>query len=195
MKGVIRMKLLKHFSMFGKANSYLIGPEGGGDAILIDPAIMDIHMLDLIEKNNFYIKNILITHTHKHHYCALKTIKKIYDAHIFSFYSHVGEFNSTSLVNGEKLSLSNIDIQVLNIPGHSSDSLVYKIGSWLFVGDVLSAGLLGKTDNKFQEKILIDSIEDKLLDLEDHAIVLPGHGPPSILDTEKKMFNLYAPLK
>lgn len=189
------MKLLKHFSMYGKANSYIIGPEGGGDAILIDPAIMDIHMLDLIEKNNFYVKHILVTHTHQHHFSALKTIKKIYDANIYSFYSHVGEFSSTSLVNGEKITLSNIDIEVFHIPGHSSDSLVYKIGSWLFVGDVITAGLLGRAESKFEEDILIDSIEEKLLTLEDHAIVLPGHGPPSILHTEKKMFNLYAPLK
>ncbi len=195
MIGALIMKLLKHFSMFGKANSYIIGPEGGGDAIIIDPAIMDIHMLDLIEKNNFYIKYILVTHTHEHHYNALKTIKKIYDADIYSFYSHVGEFSSNSLVDGEKVTLSNIDIEIFHIPGHSSDSLVYKIGSWLFVGDVITAGLLGKTETKFEEEILIDSIEEKLLTLEDHAIVLPGHGPPSILHTEKKMFNLYAPLK
>lgn len=189
------MKLLKHFSMYGKANSYIIGPEGGGDAIIIDPAIMDIHMLDLIEKNNFYIKYILITHSHVHHFSALKTIKKIYDAEIYSFYSHIGDFETNSLVDGEKLTLSNIDIEVIHVPGHSSDSLVYKIGSLLFVGDVITAGLLGKTESKFEEEILIDSIEEKLLTLEDHAIVMPGHGPPSILNTEKKMFNLYAPSK
>lgn len=189
------MKILKHFSMYGKANSYIIGPDKGGDAILIDPAIMDIHMLDLIEKNNYYIKYIFVTHAHSHHFEALRTIKKIYDAKLFSFYSHIGDFESNSLVDGEKLTLSGIEIEVIHIPGHSSDSLVYKIGSTIFVGDVITAGLLGRTESKFEEEILIDAIEEKLLVLEDHAIVFPGHGPPSILKTEKKMFNLYAPLK
>ncbi|MGL1894123.1 MAG: MBL fold metallo-hydrolase [Spirochaetaceae bacterium] len=189
------MKILKHFSMFGKANSYIVGPDAGGDAILIDPGIMDIHMLDLIEKNNFYIKHILITHTHIHHYEALRTIKKIYDAQIYSFYSHVGDFDSNSIVDGETLKLSGYNVEAIFIPGHSSDSLVYKIGNMVFVGDVISAGLLGRTDSKYQEEMLIDTIEEKLLILEDHAIMFPGHGPPSILETEKKMFNLYAPLK
>ncbi len=189
------MKILKHYSMFGIANSYIIGPDKGGDAILIDPAIMDINMLNLIEDNNFYIKNILLTHSHNHHFDALRTIKKIYEAQIFSFYSHVGEFDSYSLVDGEKILMSGINVEVLHIPGHSADSLVYKIGNLLFVGDVISSGLIGRTDSKFEEEILTDGIEEKLLTLNDDSIVFPGHGPPSILKTEKKMFNLYAPLK
>ncbi|QEN05788.1 MBL fold metallo-hydrolase [Thiospirochaeta perfilievii] len=189
------MKLLKHFSMFGKANTYIVGPDNGGDAILIDPAIMDIHMLELIENNNFYVKHILITHAHKHHFAALKTIKKIYNAEIYSYYSHIGDFESNSLVDGEVLILSDLEVKVLHVPGHSSDSLIYQIGNYLFVGDVITAGLLGKTDSKFEEEILIDSIETKLLTLDDHSLVFPGHGPPSILISEKKMFNLYAPLK
>lgn len=177
------------------ANSYIYGPDDGGDAILIDPAIMDIHMLDLIEKNNYYIKYILITHTHNNHIASLRTIKKIYDAEIYSFYSNINEFKSHSLVDGEKLFLSGIEVNVIHVPGHTADSLVYKIGNLIFVGDVISSGLLGRTDTKFEEEILIDSIEAKLLTLEDNIIVLPGHGPPSILGTEKKMFNLYTPLK
>ena len=127
------MRLLKHFSMYGKANSYIIGPENGGDAILIDPAIMDIHMLELIENNNYYIKYILITHTHPNHINALRTIKKIYEAEIYSFYSHVGGFESTSLVDNETITLSGIEIKIRHIPGHSTDSLIYIIDSNVFV--------------------------------------------------------------
>lgn len=189
------MKLLKHFSIFGKANSYIIGPENGGDAILIDPAVMDIHMLNLIEDNNYYIKYILITHNHPHHLLGLKTLLKVYDADIYSYYTSVGNFRSKSLVHGEKITLSDFEISVIHVPGHSPDSLAYKIGDFLFVGDVLSAGLVGKTDGKVEEEMLLDGIEAKIMTLEDHILVLPGHGPPSILGSEKKMVNLYDPLK
>jgi len=189
------MKLLKHYSMFAKANSYIIGQELGGDAILVDPAIMDIHMLNLIEDNNFYIKHILITHNHEHHVEALKTILKIYEADVYSYYRLLETDNAKTLAGGEKITLSGFNINVFHIPGHSTDSLVYKIGDFLFVGDVLSAGLCGRCDTKVEEEILLDGIESKLLTLEDNCIVLPGHGPPSLLETEKKMINLYDPLK
>lgn len=189
------MKLLKHFSMFGKANSYIIGPDNGGDAILIDPAIMDIHMLNLIENNNYYIKHILITHAHANHTQALRTIKKIYDATIYSYHHKIGKFPSTKLLDNQRITLSGIDVEVKNIPGHSTDSLIYIIDSKVFVGDVLSSGLLGSTSNKYEEELLIDGVESKILTLDDNILVLPGHGPPSIIGTEKKMFNLYTPLK
>ena len=189
------MKLLKHYSIFGKANSYIIGNEAGGDAILVDPSVMDINMLNLIEDNNFYIKYILITHFHKNHIEGLRTIKKIYDAQIYSYYSHASIFDSNSLINGEEFSLCGMGIKAIHILGHSIDSIVYKIGTNLFVGDVISAGLIGQTASKLEEELLIDQIKEKLFILEDHVLVLPGHGPPSILGIEKKMFNLYAPLK
>lgn len=189
------MKVLKHFSIYGKANSYIVGPEKGGDAILIDPGVMDIHMLNLIEDNNYYIKSILVTHRHFHHIEALKTILKIYNADIYSYYSQIGEFTSNSLMDGESINLSGITVESIHIPGHSPDSLVYKIGENLFVGDVLSAGLLGKTEGKVEEEMLLDGVESKIMTLEDHIMVFPGHGPPSILETEKKMVNLYDPLK
>lgn len=189
------MKLLKHFSIVGKSNSYIVGPEHGGDAILIDPSVMDVHMLNLIEDNDYYIKHILITHNHPHHILALKTILKVYDADIYCFYTHIGEFESKSLVDGEKINLSGIEVDVLHVPGHSIDSLAYKIHDYLFVGDILSAGLVGTTDSKVEQEILLDGIESKILTLDDHIIVLPGHGPPSILESEKKMVNLYDPLK
>lgn len=187
------MKLFKHLSMHQIANSYIYGPDKGGDAILIDPGVIDIHMLNLIEDNDFYIKHILVTHNHHHHISALKTIKKIYDAKIYSYYSHIGDFESYSLVDNEELTLSGIKIKALHVPGHSVDSLAFLIDNLIFVGDTISTGLMGSIESKFEEEILIDSIESKILTLEDHIKVLPGHGPLSTIGTEKKLFNLYSP--
>ena len=36
------MKIYTHFSFLGFSNSYLVGPHGGGEAILIDPGVMDL---------------------------------------------------------------------------------------------------------------------------------------------------------
>lgn len=188
------MKLLKHLSMHQIANSYIYGPDDGGDAILIDPGVIDVHMLNLIEDNNFYIKYVLVTHNHHHHISALRTLNKIYDTEIYSYYSHIGDYESYSLVDGEELILSGIKVKALHVPGHSVDSVAFLIDNLMFVGDTISAGLMGSTESKFEEEILIDSIESKIFTQENHIIVLPGHGPPSTIGTEKKTFNLYAPL-
>ena len=43
------MKIYTHFSVMGFSNTYLVGPHGGGEAILIDPGVMDLPLLRLIE--------------------------------------------------------------------------------------------------------------------------------------------------
>ena len=54
------MKLFTLYNTAGSVNTYLIGHENGGDAIIIDPGQIDLHILDILETNNYYIKNHFI---------------------------------------------------------------------------------------------------------------------------------------
>ncbi|MFW5711371.1 MAG: MBL fold metallo-hydrolase [Spirochaetota bacterium] len=183
------MKLYFHFAVVGFANTYLIGPPDGGDAILVDPGIMDKELLTLIENNRYYIKTILVTHHHNSHVKGIRTLKKIYDADIYSFSPYILDFPSIPIKDGDKfIAASDIEVEVIEVPGHSSDSLVYHIGGMVFTGDVLAAGRAGNTKNSFSRALLLRSIDEKLFNLPDTTLVLPGHGPPSTLKAEK-MFN------
>ncbi|HDQ13834.1 MAG TPA: MBL fold metallo-hydrolase [Sediminispirochaeta sp.] len=183
------MKLYFHFAVVGFANTYLIGPPKGGDVILIDPGIMDTELLKLIEGNHYYIRSILITHKHESHVKGVRTLKKIYDADIYSFSPYILDFPSIPLKDGDVFSCaSGIKVEVLEVPGHSPDSLVYHIGGMIFTGDVLAAGRVGGTKNSYSRAILLRAISDKLFPLPDSTLVLPGHGPPSTLKAEK-MYN------
>ena len=183
------MKLYFHFAVVGFANTYLIGPPDGGDAILVDPGIMDKELLTLIENNRYYVKTILVTHHHNSHVKGIRTLKKIYDADIYSFSPYILDFPSIPIKDGDKFNAaSDIEVEVIEVPGHSSDSLVYHIGGMVFTGDVLAAGRAGNTKNSFSRALLLRSIDEKLFNLPDTTLVLPGHGPPSTLKAEK-MFN------
>ena len=54
------MKLFNHFAAVGFSNTYLVGGDNEKDAILIDPGVMDVPLLNLIEDNGYYIRHILI---------------------------------------------------------------------------------------------------------------------------------------
>jgi hydroxyacylglutathione hydrolase len=183
------MKLYFHFAVVGFANTYLIGPPNGGDGILVDPGIMDRELLTLIESNHYYIKTILVTHHHNSHVKGIRTLKKIYDADIYSFSPYILDYPSIPIKDGDEFTLaSGIKVEVIEVPGHSSDSLIYHIGGMIFTGDVLAAGRVGNTKNSFSRALLLRSIDEKLFSLPDTTLVLPGHGPPSTLKAEK-MFN------
>jgi glyoxylase-like metal-dependent hydrolase (beta-lactamase superfamily II) len=150
---------------------------------------MDTTLLSLIESNKYYVRSILVTHNHESHVRGIRTLKKIYEAEIYSFQPFILEFPSIPLKGGDIFTCaSNIRVEVIEVPGHSSDSLVYLIDGMIFTGDVLAAGRIGSTKNSYSRAMLLHSIKDKLFSLPDSTIVFPGHGPPSIMKAEK-MFN------
>ena len=82
----------------------------------------------------------------------------------------------------------------MSVPGHTPDSMVYKIGKVLFTGDALSASMLGTTNNAYAEKMLLSNVHNKILTQHDDTIIMPGHGPPSSVAAEK-LFNLSIALR
>jgi len=82
-------------------------------------------------------------------------------------------------------------IQILHIPGHSPGSIVTYSPphNRIIVGDVMFRGSIGRTDlPKGDYDLLIKGIENKIMTLPLDTIVLPGHGPETTIQRERK-FN------
>ncbi len=180
------MKFFTHFSVVGFSNSYLLGPDEGGDAVLIDPGIFDVKLLQLIEKNKLYIKYILITHAHIAHVKGIKTILKIYDARIYSYRDNILDIPTNRVRELDKIRAGEFIFDVYETPGHSSDSLIYVTDHLIFTGDTLTAGLLGSADTGYAKGLMLSSIRKKILTFNDSFFIFPGHGPPSKIEIERK---------
>ena len=93
------------------------------------------------------------------------------------------------LVHGDgKMNLAGMDIEFYSVPGHTPDSMVYKIGNVLFTGDTLFAGTISETSSHYSARLLKSNINLKLLSQNRNLVLMPGHGPPSTLNAEK-LFN------
>ena len=178
------MKILSHFPAIGVSNTYIIGPSNGGDAILVDPGRFDVALLELIEKNNFNIKSVLLTHDHENHVRGLKTLMKIYSPSVFAGNNSIYDITTVQVRDGERIDCSGFPLEVLEVKGHSSDSRVYKIENYIFTGDILSAGRIGSSQSSYVRDLLIESIKTKILCLREEILVLPGHGPPTSVAAE-----------
>lgn len=121
------------------------------------------------------------------------------------------------LAEGDTVRWGNYEARVLHTPGHSPGSISLYVpvsleekggriirpneaarktvarvhdGSdapWLFAGDTLFAGSIGRTDlwgGSYPE--IMRSIHAKLLSLPDETIVFPGHGPTTTLAEERE---------
>ena len=184
------MKLYFHYCASNFSNCYLLGTDTPPhEAIIIDPAIMDSNLLKLIEDNNFILRGVLLTHDHLDHVGGLTTILKIYDTAIYASAPEVLGLGTVRVRDGDTINIGPFKIEVFSVPGHSADSVVYKIGRLLFTGDTLSASLLGRTVSSFSRATLVGALRKKILSLPGDYTILPGHGPPSTLEAERR-FNI-----
>ncbi|WP_455381445.1 MBL fold metallo-hydrolase [Salinispira pacifica] len=180
------MRLLYHFSPGSLSNVYVVAPPEGGDALIIDPGVMDVPLLEMIEAHDLYIRSILVTHERAAHLGGIRTLLRIYDAKIYAANPQVLDYEATPVANSSGFRTSGLDVVPIALSGYWSDALIYRIGGMLFVGEVMSAGRVGETVNPYARALLIADLRERILPLPAATVVLPTEGPPSTLAVEAR---------
>lgn len=93
------------------------------------------------------------------------------------------------LHDGDTVQVGQCTLQVRHCPGHTPGHVVFYSpeAKRAFVGDVLFAGSIGRTDfpgGNHQQ--LIDSITQRLWPMGDDTVFIPGHGPESTFGHERR---------
>jgi len=90
--------------------------------------------------------------------------------------------------DGERYTVGKLEFEVRHCPGHTPGHVVlYEPAERkVFVGDVLFAGSIGRTDLPGGSMPqLLNSIKNKLLTLDDDVEVYSGHGPMTTIGEER----------
>jgi glyoxylase-like metal-dependent hydrolase (beta-lactamase superfamily II) len=93
------------------------------------------------------------------------------------------------LGDDDTVSLGAHSLQVRHCPGHTPGHVVFYSPKLkrAFVGDVLFAGSIGRTDfSQGNHQDLIDSITQRLWPMGDDTVFIPGHGPESTFGRERR---------
>ncbi len=170
-------------------------------AFIVDAPSPSWEVVDFINKERLNIEFIALTHGHFDHISALAEMP-------FPFYVHKEDvqliknsdlngstfFNSSIKIEREPVSFleenkplvfGDSKIEVFHTPGHTPGSVCIKIGKWLFSGDTLFFGSIGRTDVPLGSyESLIKSIKTKLLVLPKDTVIYPGHGEASTIEEE-----------
>ncbi|WP_277750402.1 MBL fold metallo-hydrolase [Croceibacterium ferulae] len=173
---------------------------------LIDPGGDLDRIKDAVRRAGVTVEKILLTHGHIDH-CGLagELAKEIAvpiegpeeqdrfwiakleeDGQTFGTPGRVFEPDRW-LEEGDTVSFGEITMDVLHCPGHTPGHVVFihRPTRFAFVGDVLFAGSVGRTDFPLSDhQALIDAIVTKLWPLGDMTFV-PGHGPVSTFAQER----------
>ena len=193
-------------SRFG-TNSYLVDDEATHDAVVIDANLEPDQMVDLVRERGANVKAILLTHTDLDHIAGIHELREafgnvpvaVHESERFVLEEGKPlrrEFGPiatridgvVTFGDGDTYRAGSLAFEVLHTPGHSPGGVTLKIDGYLFTGDALFAGTVGRSDFANSDgRVLIEGIRNKLLSQPDDAVVYSGHGPKTTIGHERRM--------
>jgi hydroxyacylglutathione hydrolase len=187
-------------------NCFLVWNDDTKKGIFIDPGDEPEKLMRSASFLNIEIEGIYNTHAHIDHAGAVATIKEKLgvpfalhpgdkpllermpqQAQMFGLPPMAVPTVDKELQHGEKLAILDTEVTVLHTPGHSPGGVCFQFNEFVFVGDTLFSGSIGRTDlpGGTYEQIL-DSIRTHLFVLDENLKVLTGHGPATTIAVEQK---------
>jgi len=191
-------------------NAFVLWQEGRADAIVFDPGFDSRSILLLLEAQKRRLAAILDTHGHVDHIAGNAALKDAYpDAPLIIGRNETAALSDADINlsgpfgipitspppdrlvdDGESIEIAGFTFEVREIPGHSPGSVVFVCTTYdppfVFGGDVLFAGSIGRTDLGGDYHQLMSGIFAKLLILPDETTIYPGHGPATTIGQEKR---------
>jgi hydroxyacylglutathione hydrolase len=188
-----------------QANCYLVAREGATEAVVIDPGDTPDRVMGQLEQRGWTAVGVLVTHGHIDHLGGVAAVAREAGVDVWMPAGEADllrEFPGASyapehlLDGGETVSLAGIDFAVTLVPGHSPASVAFHADGHLFVGDVLFAGSVGRTDLAGGDMgTLLESIATLMRAYPPETIVLSGHGPVTTLGEERDRNPFLGPLR
>ncbi|HZC92697.1 MAG TPA: MBL fold metallo-hydrolase [Mycobacterium sp.] len=190
--------------------AYLIGDRQTGDAVVVDPAYAAGDLLDALEADGMHLSGVLVTHHHPDHVGGsmmgfeLKGLAELLErisvpVHVNSqealFVSRITGIAMGDLTpheHGDKVSVGDIDIELLHTPGHTPGSQCFLLDGRLVAGDTLFLEGCGRTDFPGGDSDEMFRSLQKLAQLPGDPTVFPGHWyslEPSATLSEVKRSN------
>jgi glyoxylase-like metal-dependent hydrolase (beta-lactamase superfamily II) len=171
-------------------NTYLISSAGSGTSVVVDPGPADEGHLQSVAGRG-PVELILVTHRHGDHTAGSLRLHELTGAPVRAADSGHCHGGGRPLEDGETIQAGGVEIEVVATPGHTSDSVCFRLpedgpGGSVLTGDTILGR--GTTVLDFPDGTLGDYLHslDRLEAL-GAATVLPAHGPmlPSLSATAR----------
>ena len=157
--------------------SYLITSKKGGEALIIDPVLDNIHeYINLLNEFDLKLVKVIDTHIHADHITGASALRDQTKCKIIMGEQTPADTVEIKVKDEEIIKLDKIEIKALHTPGHTSDSYSFLMNNYLFSGDTLLINGTGRTD--FQNgsaKDAYNSIFNRLLKLPEDTLLYPAH--------------------
>ena len=189
-----------------QVNCFILACEKTRQGVVIDPGDDALAILDLIREDDIRVVEVVATHGHFDHIGRVTSIVEKTGAPFAVHKDDLSRVECLSdiaalfgleadppprvdrfLAEGDTVRFGEETLRVLHVPGHAPGNIALVWPGHAVVGDSLFAGSIGRTDLEDGDlRLLLQSIREKLLSLDDETQIYPGHGPFTTIGAERR---------
>jgi hydroxyacylglutathione hydrolase len=164
--------IFKQLESGGDRNyAYLIASKKTREGAVVDPSPDTLKVIEAAKKEGVEIKYVINTHSHFDHSVGNVHFSNVRTGKTVTF---INCGPGTEVKNGQSLSFGELELEFINTPGHTADSICIKVKDKLITGDTLFVGKVGGTYSNSDAKIEFESLK-LIMALSPATEVWPGH--------------------
>lgn len=188
-----------------RVNCYVV-ETAPGQCVIIDLGGEPDRLMKFLDSHKLKLRKILLTHGHFDHIGGVEAIRRITGAEVYiheddakmltsaeyslaagmSYYPFTQVTDYTAITGDSVINDGDQSFRVMHTPGHSEGSVCYICGDVIFSGDTLFRESVGRSDFPGSNPIDMDNSLRSLDILPGDYKVLPGHGPSTTLEYERR---------
>lgn len=170
------------------SNAYLLADREGGHGVLVDSNGINEPLLAAAERLSLTITHVLVTHHHEDHVVTCTADAARFGVPVLGhpLAREAGVSLDGTIGDGDVVRSGELELRVIETPGHCRDHLALRAGEDCLTGDCLFAGTVGGTvgggPTGYADQVR--SIMGRLLALPPQTRLHPGHAGPTTVAAE-----------
>lgn len=190
-----------------ETNCYIVWDSASDSGLIIDPGGDSDLIQARVRSLGIRVDRILATHGHPDHIFSAGALSQVYGVGVAMHEADVPVLEESLAIaamfydmavfvpfdpdlllsEGDLVPVGNCEALAIHTPGHSPGGLCFRTNAGVFCGDTLFSGSVGRTDlpgGSYPQ--LVQSIQSKLMAMDDSTPIFPGHGPETTIGAERR---------